>query len=777
MSSPKNYGLSDSLISKVTAICEMSSNRARDYLRASTAQARELQGKIYTPDATEVDKRKYKNRSKYFSKALKRSRSIGEDEDMTAEKNYGLSDDLIETARAVLTKSSETLDEARGYKAHELDAAGYKHVNHVNSGQTSTTMYRHPDGHEIHVERGNNSKKYSFYSGKPGASSQVYHANLKDAIKKNGHLVEETLDESWGNPKRARRMSTGPIRNHPHEGRQVRIDGGDHAGKTGTVDYVEREHTFSSMVPYKTTHHVKVDGVKGTVPVRIGGNATLIKKTVKEETLDEGRGRPRKTPLAAGEEEGNEPDQNIIMQLRKVQSLRGAKPVSFRDGTKHTVHMADALKAIRMHSMMRTSIEKGNFEAKIAKSHADFKHHIGSTIKSGGSEEEKKAKVTLPGVDRLRAKGKLEEGIKINWRPNQEVSFKHTDGKWHPGRIESHEVYGHVSGTGATKHNPNDHSVKAWGHTVSYDMGDGKRGRYHVPTKNIMIAPAIKEEQIDELKRDFKRFSNGGESARDLITRTKSDSTTTLRGYHDHYDNQKPRKKTGAADHHRLVDKELKRRAASGYPNGKLTKSPVMNAEDTQLEEANLDDVWKNSGNNSRMRLIAKNKPKAFSVDQHNERVDAKKLQDRAKKNVSEEQIIDEAKPDFHYQEWPGKKPKKAFNLSKYLENSDKRTKAREKLNDDAKNKKGFFKEEEQIDELSIDTMYRYKNKAGAEYHRLNNYGGPRGTGMNRRHSNRQNGIDLANERIHAGPRTKPGLRLAKLQGKVHPNAKDEDFK
>lgn len=449
MSSPKNYGLSDSLISKVTEICEMSSNRAREYLKASTAQARELQGKIYTPDATEADKRKYRNRSKYFSKALKRSRSIGEDEDMTAEKNYGLSDALIESARAILTKSSET--------------------------------------------------------------------------------------------------------------------------------------------------------------------------------LDEGRGRPRKTPLAAGEEEGNEPDQNIIMQLRKVQSLRGAKPVSFRDGSKHTVHMADALKAIRMHGMMRTSIEKGNFENKIAKSHADFKHHIGSTIKDGGSEEEKKSKVTLPAVDRLKAKGKLEEGF----RPNQKVKFKHSDGSWKSGYIEDYETYGVTGGQGAAKHNPNDHATREWGHEVSYDMdGKGKRGLAFIAKANIKLH----EEQIDE------------------------------------------------------------------------------------------------------------------------------------------------AKPDFHYQEWPGKKPKKAFNLSKYLENSDKRTKAREKLNDDAKNKKGFFKEDEQLDELSIDTMYRYKNKAGAEYHRLNNYGGSRGAGMNRRHSNRQNGIDLANERIHAGPRTKPGLRLAKLQGKVHPNAMKEQI-
>jgi hypothetical protein len=37
------------------------------------------------------------------------------------------------------------------------------------------------------------------------------------------------------------------------------------------------------------------------------------------------------------------------------------------------------------------------------------------------------------------------------------------------------------------------------------------------------------------------------------------------------------------------------------------------------------------------------------------------------------EESLDEAKPDFHYQEWPGQKPKKAFNASKYLENNAKR--------------------------------------------------------------------------------------------------------
>lgn len=49
-----------------------------------------------------------------------------------------------------------------------------------------------------------------------------------------------------------------------------------------------------------------------------------------------------------------------------------------------------------------------------------------------------------------------------------------------------------------------------------------------------------------------------------------------------------------------------------------------------------------------------------------------------ASKDVKEENL-DEARPDFHYQEWPGQKKKKAFNLSRYLENSEKRQAAAKK--------------------------------------------------------------------------------------------------
>ena len=63
---------------------------------------------------------------------------------------------------------------------------------------------------------------------------------------------------------------------------------------------------------------------------------------------------------------------NIIMQMRKVVSLRGLKPVEFGDGKKKKISVNDAQKAIAKYQKLRTSIQKGDFQMKLAKSHKDF---------------------------------------------------------------------------------------------------------------------------------------------------------------------------------------------------------------------------------------------------------------------------------------------------------------------------------------------------------------------------------------------------------------------
>lgn len=98
-------------------------------------------------------------------------------------------------------EETEQLDEHRGYKAPELEAAGYKFKSHMGGSEPST-LYHHPelDKHiEIVHERTGISgakKRHVFFSGKFAGGMQTRHLNLADAIAKNaGKLNEETIEE------------------------------------------------------------------------------------------------------------------------------------------------------------------------------------------------------------------------------------------------------------------------------------------------------------------------------------------------------------------------------------------------------------------------------------------------------------------------------------------------------------------------------------------------------------------------------------------------------
>ena len=63
----------------------------------------------------------------------------------------------------------------------------------------------------------------------------------------------------------------------------------------------------------------------------------LVAKSMKEAAeLDEARGRPRKNPVAGAETE-DEPDQNIVMHLKKSRDTGGNHDVKFADKTTHKV--------------------------------------------------------------------------------------------------------------------------------------------------------------------------------------------------------------------------------------------------------------------------------------------------------------------------------------------------------------------------------------------------------------------------------------------------------
>lgn len=111
-----------------------------------------------------------------------------------------------------------------------------------------------------------------------------------------------------------------------------------------------------------------------------------IKESISNYITEAKRGRPRKVPVD-GEEGGRE---HIVMQLRKVISLRGQKPLEFNDDSKHEIEPNVARKALDMHDSMKTASEKLSFAQRMAHSKKSFDSAV-----SGEKAPESKPKITL----------------------------------------------------------------------------------------------------------------------------------------------------------------------------------------------------------------------------------------------------------------------------------------------------------------------------------------------------------------------------------------------
>jgi hypothetical protein len=99
--------------------------------------------------------------------------------------------------------------------------------------------------------------------------------------------------------------------------------------------------------------------------------------------LDEARGRPKK--------ETGEESINIIMQLRKVISLRGQEPVTFANGARVQLNPGTAHRLLAMYDNLKTSGEKHAFSARIHKSPDSLRDVI------AGKKEVVKPKISLAG--------------------------------------------------------------------------------------------------------------------------------------------------------------------------------------------------------------------------------------------------------------------------------------------------------------------------------------------------------------------------------------------
>lgn len=112
------------------------------------------------------------------------------------------------------------------------------------------------------------------------------------------------------------------------------------------------------------------------------------KKMAEEVELDEAkRGRPRKNPT-----ESDPGSENIIMQLRKVITLRGQEPVTFADGHKSRISPSAAHQALARYDNLKTTGEKHAFSLRLHRSMDSMRDAI-----MGKAAEPAKPKVSLAG--------------------------------------------------------------------------------------------------------------------------------------------------------------------------------------------------------------------------------------------------------------------------------------------------------------------------------------------------------------------------------------------
>ena len=131
---------------------------------------------------------------------------------------------------------------------------------------------------------------------------------------------------------------------------------------------------------YQKSKREEVENEELDESVKLGGMPSgLSKERVKadrdvyaqvlgiREALD-----PADFDISATSKDKEQADKNVILQLRKVISLNGTKPVEFSNGKKEKVHPNVASAALNIHRKLRRTDEKDAFQQKIAKSYRDL---------------------------------------------------------------------------------------------------------------------------------------------------------------------------------------------------------------------------------------------------------------------------------------------------------------------------------------------------------------------------------------------------------------------
>ena len=150
----------------------------------------------------------------------------------------------------------------------------------------------------------------------------------------------------------------------------------DHAKKkfgiTIDKDEIDDKVAMGPRKPSKgKTNSYRLKGDKGNVQVQVYNMGSKFELNMYKEEVVEAFD-PADFDIKATSKDKEQADQNILIQLQKVISLRGMKPVEFANGSKQKVDPNIATAALSMHQKLRRTDEKDAFQRKIGKSYRDL---------------------------------------------------------------------------------------------------------------------------------------------------------------------------------------------------------------------------------------------------------------------------------------------------------------------------------------------------------------------------------------------------------------------
>lgn len=252
--------------------------------------------------------------------------------------------------KATIAKREAGRDKASNIKSERYGAAADKHSKESHAGfATAAHTALLGDGYKLE-HKGKASHVYTKHDPETNTLFVAKHHIGSPSTRDSHHNHEGAIKLVSTNG------TTSDISHSSFMHRNTEGSFHDHHLKN-IKDELDRHHRWSKDSAFQRHMNEEVE-------TEVEAEADLT-----EEVLDEARGRPRKD----GTSNAGADREHIVMQIRKHISLRGANPIEFADGSKSKITDGEARLAQVIHSGLKSSIDKSNFEKKLDHSHDSFK--------------------------------------------------------------------------------------------------------------------------------------------------------------------------------------------------------------------------------------------------------------------------------------------------------------------------------------------------------------------------------------------------------------------